>query len=555
MASNLLQTIRNVGRLTHIVNVFARHGFRKEIQRTELGEFVSLGADSEGASVREEMAWSQRLVLALEELGPTFVKLGQLLASREDLLPRHVLVELKRLQDRARPFSPELLDRVLSAEFGAKREDLFASISPVPLGAASIGQVHQAVLRDGREVVIKVQRPDIENVIRTDLSILAGIAKVLESAFEELRRVRLAVMVEELSRSLQAELDYLREAANTERAKKYFEAHESIYVPEVYRDFCTRRVLCLEFIKGRKLTRREPDTDYKDVVRSGVRAFMDMTFKLGVFHADLHPGNFMLMDDGRLAILDFGLTARLSRDIRETFALMFVALVHEDLDAFSRLYLDITVMEGECDRQQLEAEIRDTIDAAFSVRLSELQLGKLLLQVARISAAHRVTVSRDLVLFFRALVALETFARTLDPEFDILVEASNYAETLPVRGMTRAWLEHESLYILRDLQVLLRELPLTLKLLTRRAQTGQLAFRFESGDIEGLARELERASNRLTVALVMAALALSGSIMTFGGHKSDGSMLFTVGAVAIGAGMVLGVILLASAMRRPRRER
>ena len=559
MASTIAQKFRNVGRLTQIVNIFARYGFRKELQRSELADYLK-AEGTEGSEVtagnlpdsREELSGAKRLTMAFEELGPTFVKLGQLLASREDILPRNVVLEFKRLQDQVKPFSREQLDKIIATEFKGKHSEIFATLEYPPLGAASIGQVHRAILQNGREVVLKIQRPEVENLIRTDLSILAGLATVLEGAIPELRLLRPSIVVEELKKSLYAELDYFREAANTERMRALFEGNDEIHIPEILRDYSTRTVLCMEFIRGKKLTSLTAEDRPEHLVKVGVRAFLDMTFKFGMFHADLHPGNFIYLESGELAILDFGLTARLTREMRNTMSFMFLSLVNEDLETFSRLFIELTEAGMEVDRPALEAEIRDAVDTAFSLPLRDLQIGRLLMNVAKISAAKHAPVSRELVLFFRALIALESFGRTLDPGFQILREAGEYAKTLPARGMAKGFFENESLFMLRDSQALLRELPLTMRLLAKRLQAGNLSFRIQSDELGSLAREVDRASNRLSLALLLGALVLGSSIVTYGKQGKLFDSLATLGLMGFGIAAFLGLWLVVSILRSGR---
>jgi ubiquinone biosynthesis protein len=550
------QRFRNVGRITQIINVFVRYGFRKELQSTELKDYVDAAGRESG--VTEEpastLSGAQRLAMAFEELGPTFVKLGQLLAAREDVLPRHVVNELKRLQDRAKPMPFETIERILAEEF-PKFKDVFEAVESIPLGAASIGQVHKARLKDGRDVVVKVQRPEIDNLIKTDLSILKSIASFLESVIPEVRLLRPTVVVEELARSLQAELDYFREAGNTERMRALFDGHPRIYVPAIVREHCTRRVLCMEAISGRKLTGLDAETSPvppTELVRTGVQAFLDMTFKFGMFHADLHPGNFILMENGRLAILDFGLTARLTREVRNTLSFMFLALVREDLESFARLFMELTEQRPDTDSHTIEHEVREVVDTAFNLPLRELQIGRLFMQVARVAASGNAPVTRELVLFFRALIALESFGKSLDPNFEVLKEAVAYAKDLPGAQLNRKFLEQESVFMLRDSQALLKELPFTMRLLAKRLQAGSLHIRIQSDELIFLGKEIDRASNRMSLALFLGALVLGSSILTFDKQGRLYDSLSTLGLVGFGVAGFVGLWLAVSILRSGR---
>ncbi len=553
MATNLLQKMRNVSRLTQIINTLARFGFTKEIQTTELAELIKPDtASTETSGEAEEVSGPQRLRLAFDALGPTFVKLGQLLASREDLLPKAYIDELSRLQDNATPFDFDTLKEILAEEFDGREEQIFSSIDEKAIGAASIGQVHFATLSTGERVVLKVQRPNIEKLIRADLSILSGLSSIIESLVPDIQMLRPKVVIEELRRSLTAELDFFREAANTERMGHFFVGHPKIHIPKVYREHSTRRVLCLEAIDGDKLTGLTENKSHTDLVKTGVSAFMDMTFKFGVFHGDLHPGNFILMKSGKLAILDFGLTARLSRETRETLTLMFHALVQEDLESFSRLFVDLTENAYSLDRGPLEREIEEIVEAVLSRRFRDLQIGQLLMSVARVSASYEAPVSRELVLFFRALVALETFGKHLDPDFEILEVASEYASRIKAHAFSSGWLKDESVFLLRDSQALLRELPYTLRLVTKRFQSGEMSLQIASEQLSFLSREVDRASNRLSLALLLGALVIGSSIVTFGQKGAFFDSLASLGLVGFGAAGLVGLWLVVSILRSGR---
>ena len=364
--------------------------------------------------------------------------------------------------------------------------------------------------------------------------------------------LRPSVVVEELSRSLQAELDYFREAANTERMRSQFEGHEKVYIPLVYREFSSKHVLCMEAIEGQKLSSLNGDVDRTELVRTGVRAFLDMTFKYGMFHADLHPGNFICMNDGKLAIIDFGLTARLTRETRNTLLFMFLAMVREDYETFSRLFTELTETKSDTDLQTIQSEVRDAVEASLNLPMRELQIGKLFMQVARTAASCNAPVSRELVLFFRALIALESFGKSLDPNFEILKEAVSYSKSLPGSQINRKFLEQESIFLLRDTQALLKELPFTMRLVTKRIQAGNFNVKFQSEDLSQLGREMERASQRMSLALFLGAILLASSILTFGKEGKIFDSLASLGLFGFGIAAIIGFWLMISILKSGR---
>ncbi|MBX9703162.1 MAG: hypothetical protein K2X39_03320, partial [Silvanigrellaceae bacterium] len=554
MSSSLFQKFRNVGRLTSIVNIFARYGFKREIQRTELGDLLGGSSESNDSPCTENLGYNraQRLVMAFEELGPTFVKLGQMLSNREDLLPKNYVDELKRLQDNVKPFVKEQVDKILQQELSQSQRDQIEYFEYEPVGSASIGQVHRARLKDGRDVVFKIQRPDIVTVINNDLSILMGLASVLQIALPELKLIAPKTIVEELEKSLYLELDYQREAFNTDRMRQFFIGHKNIYIPEVYHEFSSSKILCLENVCGRKLTTLSIDQAFHHLVKIGVEAFLDMTFQYGLFHADLHPGNFILMNSGKLAILDFGLTAKLSRQTRQTMTYMFLAMSKNDVESCAHFFIELTHLYDESLREDLESEIEDILDLAISMPSKDIQLGRLLMKIAKVSASKQAPVARELILFFKALIALENFGRSLDPQFQILKLAFDYANERSLSSFNKEWFKQNSTIILRDSEVLMRELPFTIRSIIKRIQSGSLGFQMKSEELFQLSREIDRFSSRLSLSILLGSIILGSSIATYGKQDKLYDSIATLGMIGFGVAILLALGLVIEILRSGR---
>jgi ubiquinone biosynthesis protein len=555
------QKLKNVGRFTTILNVLVRYGFRNELQKTELAHLLNETGEAEHHQESQNTSKytvAKRLVAAFEELGPTFVKFGQLLAAREDVFPKAFVSEFKKLQDNAKPISFETIQKTLQAELSQEVFQNFEHIDEIPLGSASIGQVHKARLRGGKEVVLKIQRPEIETVVRTDISLLFGLAQFLENIVPEMKTLRPTVVLDELQRALFAELDYFKEAANTEKVRQNFLNEPTIHIPEVFREYSSKHVLCMEYMKGVKLTDLKPGTEQIPVVQKGVFAFLDMAFQHGLFHADLHPGNFLLLGKGEnlvLAIIDFGLTARLSRHMREILMCLFMSLVQEDLETFSRLFLELLEQEDESPTAGLELKMRDIVDAALARPLNQIQVGRLLMQIAQLCASHHAPVSRDLVLFFRALIALESFGKTLAPQFNVLFEAKKYGEQFSGSQFSKnfsRFLAQDSFLLMRDSQALLKELPSTLRALSKRIHSGQINLKVKSEEILFLAKEVDRASNRLSLALMLGALVLASSLLTYDKEGRYFENLPLMGLIGFGVAGFLGIWLILGILRSGR---
>jgi ubiquinone biosynthesis protein len=553
MPSNILQKFRNVTRLTHIVNILARYGFKKEIQQADLSELLqSSDSDTPEHPKITHYSRAQRLAMAFEELGPTFVKLAQMLAAREDLLSKNYREEFKRLQDRVKPLPKETVKKIFHNEFNPELFSEIESISEKPIGSASIGQVHHAVLKNGHQVVFKIQRPEIAALIHNDLAILMALASILETALPELRLLRPTVIVSELKRSLAHELDYSREAANTERMRQFFKNYKEIEIPEIYYKFCTSKILCMSFIQGSKLTGKVHLKNPSSVIRIGLGAFFDMTFHFGIFHGDLHPGNFILVNEKKLAILDFGSTIRLKKDLRNTMAFLFYSLSKQELETCARLFLELTEKDSLTSSEKLEYEMIDIFDQLISTPSQEVHFGKILMRIARLCAHHNAPISKELILFFRALISLETFGKSLDPQFQFLQFANEYAASSPLFQFDKKWLERNLELALHDSGAFLKDLPITLRILAKKLQNGSLAFQFKSEDVSLLSRELDRASNRLSLAILLGSIVLGSSIATYGKQGRLYDSLATFGLIGFGIAVVLGLWLITGIIRSGR---
>ena len=468
------------------------------------------------------------------------------------LLPKSYVEEFKRLCDKVKPINKEIIEKTLENELPAHLLEEIEFFDFNPIGSASIGQVHKALLKGGSSVVFKIQRPDIDIAINNDLAILMTIASILETALPELKLLRPTIIVAELRRSLLNELDYSREAANTERMRQFFKNHENIHIPVINYKFCTSKILCMSEVTGKKFTESNIIDGGHNLVKIAVEAFLDMTFQFGIFHGDLHPGNLIKMDDGKLGILDFGLTVRLKRDLRNTLAFMFYSLSKHDIETCARLFVELTEKDDLTLSSQLESEISEILDNIISLPIQDLHLGRTLMRIARISANRNAPLERDLILFFRALIALETFGRSVDPKFQILNFATEYYEKNSLFQFDKKWFERNIGLAMHDSGAFIKDLPITLRILAKKLQSGTLAFQFKSEDIIFLTRELDRASNRLSLAILLGSIVLGSSIATYGKQGKLYDFLATFGLIGFGTAVILGLWLIIGIIRSGR---
>lgn len=487
---------KNVGRASEILSVFARHGFEDLVHRMKLERLLRPRADK--ARGDRNMPAHVRLRTAFEELGPTFVKLGQLLATRPDLIPEHFIEEFEKLQDNVASVPFAEIQKFVETELKAPLTEVFAEFDREPMAAASIGQVHGARLKSGEKVAVKVQRPGIEPLIQNDVSILRGIAALLESYVPEAKPLNPVGLVEEFFRTILFELDFLVESNNIRRIQKNLAHLPKIRVPKVHLALSTSRVLVLERFEGIRFSDRkaivEAGINPMDIVAVGSDAFFHMVMQDGLFHADLHAGNLFVLADGSIGLIDFGIVGRLSRRSQDAIISMFTALVDEDYETVASEYLDLCQSTGSTDVGALQKDLMDLISPYVGMRLGQVNVGRLLLRSTAIAARHNLQVPRELMLLFKALVTIEALGKRLEPEFDILQQGTKQARQVLALRYSKERIIRDLLVVGRDLQVLAERIPrLGKRFLRQWAQNG---FTFETcnADVARVARSVRQFS-------------------------------------------------------------
>ena len=374
----------------------------------------------------------QDLRQALETLGPIFVKFGQVLSTRRDLLPLDIADELARLQDRVPPFPPELAIAEIERSLGNPVARLFASFEESPVASASIAQVHLATLHDGREVAVKVLRPRVEEAIAKDLALLETAASLVERRWPEGRRLKPRQVVAEFARHLDEELDLMREAGNASQLRRNFEGSPLLLVPEVHWDLCAQRVMVMERMRGTPISQvqalREKGIDIPALARAGVEIFFTQVFRDGFFHADMHPGNILVADDGRYVALDFGIMGTLTDVDRDYLARNFLAFFNRDYRRVAQAHLDAGWAPPETRVDAFEAAIRSVCEPIFARPLKDISFGRLLLRLFQTSRRFNIEIQPQLVLLQKTLLNIEGLGRELDPELDLWRTAKPYLE-------------------------------------------------------------------------------------------------------------------------------
>jgi len=508
--------IRDLRRLANILRIAVEKGWGHYVERLRLKGYLPKGAVETGAAGVSD---AQRLRAALEELGPTFVKFGQMLSVRQDLFPEGVIRELQKLQDAVPPFPGGQARRIVEEELGQPVSQLFATFDETPLAAASVAQVHTAALPDGTAVVVKVQRPGIGQVIETDLEILFHVARLLHALVPESRRYDPLGLVEEFSATILRELDFRLEGHNADRFRENFGDDPSVYVPQVFWELSTRRVLTMERSLGHKIVTEFPaDAEQRRrLAETQARLFLTQIFEHGFFHGDPHPGNVFVMDDGRLCFHDFGIVGRLSPRDQNNLRQLFLALLIRDAEWMADVYFDMGVAAAGVDREAFMRDLDESLEQYYVAAAHAYSFAEILHQFIRLGQRHQIRVPRELLLVAKAFMAVESLARSLDPAFNMIAALQAYAprmisrQALPDFNRTGSLIKAYRAF--SALQMAASGLPDMLAKGVRQWQKGEAALRLHHNQLEGLEQHIDRASNRLSFSLIIAAVVIGSSIV------------------------------------------
>ncbi|PPU78839.1 2-polyprenylphenol 6-hydroxylase [Xanthomonas cucurbitae] len=554
-----LGTVRDLGRLQEIAAVLIRYGFGDIVRRIGLADVLERAGkllqwgNAEG---RLRMSAAMRVRRALEELGPTFVKLGQVLATRVDLLPPDWIDELSELQNAvpALPFA-QVLPQLVAA-LGAEPDSVFARLDEQPLAAASLAQTHRAWLADGTPVVLKIRRPGIGDTIEADLRLLARLADIVETRAPDLKRYRPAEVVQQFTVSLRRELDFAAECRNAERIAADFAHDPQVVVPAVYWQWTCESLNVQDFIDGipgRDLQAVDAaGLDRKALARAGAGIVLKMVLQNGCFHADPHPGNIFYLRDGRIAVIDFGMVGRVSEQRRFQVAQLLHGMVSQDAEAVIDVLLEWAGASLEIDEPRLQQDIGAFIDQYRGVPLKELRIGAMLGDVTAILRDHSLPLPSDLALMIKAFLTLEGMGRQLDPDFDMATEAQPYLERVVLQRYAPNAMLRRGRRTVTGAIDLIGDLPRDLKRLIQAARRGKLQLQVETRALREFGEQVDRAANRLTMGIVTAALVIGSSIVMNSVGGSASRWLLGLGVSGfIGAGLC-GIWILFSIWRSRR---
>ena len=535
--------LRVISRLLQIQRVLVRHRLDEIITATHLFRpfrFAFLLSPATWFRRERPASRGERLRLALEELGPIFMKFGQMLSTRRDLLPRDIADELEKLQDRVPPFAGSEARRIVETAYGRPLTEVFAAFDEQPLAAATIAQVHPARLKDGKEVVVKIVRPGIRALIQRDLEVLFAFAELANRYWSDAHRLRPAELVREYQKTILDELDLMREAANAAQLRRNFADSRLLYVPEVYWDYCRRNVMVMERLHGvlisdmAELQRR--GANIQRLAENGVEIFFTQAFRHNFFHADMHPGNiFVLLDDPehpRYAAVDFGIVGTLDPRDQHYLAENFLAFFERDYRRIAQLHIDSGWIPAHVRVDELEAAVRTVCEPIANKPLKEISFGQVLISLFEAAQRFDAQMQPQLMLIQKTLLQIEGVGRQLYPDLDLW----KTAQPLLRQWMAERWSLRAIVKDVRaqlpDFTQALRQLPPLMENLIQRAADGRFSLPVDAHHLEQLRRDLREEARRRDVTLIALTAILAGVVwLAFGRHPTWPGIVVAVGGV------------------------
>jgi len=512
--------IKNIRRVREIVNILALHGFGFIVESIGLSWLVTFGGRLKYLSriiSKAHYTFPERARMVLEDLGPTFVKFGQLLSVRPDLIPWEFTREFSKLLDEARAVPFEEIEKVLRKELGNDWRSYFESIDENPFKSASLSQVYRARLKDGRDVVVKVQRPGIREIVKHDLDIITYIVERLTKEVPELKTYNLTGIIRELKKTINRELNFFLEAANTDRIRDFLMSLGYIVIPDIVWELTTTSVITLEYIEGRSLkdilNNGCEGIDGKEVAQRLINAFLKMIFEEGFFHTDPHPGNILVTEDGRIVLLDCGQVTVISENTKRIFAKVLYALVNKEAGDVSRQIEKYFIIEDEEKIEGLREDIDYIIKKYYGLPLKYVNISDLGNEIADVAREHHLRVPQDLVLFAKTIATLESECRILDPELDVISITKPYAYELIKRQSSPKQLYRNFLDFAFSSAELLYELPEQLHFILTKIRKGTLKMEFHHRGLDELIYSIDTSSRRLSLAMIITGLVIGSSFL------------------------------------------
>jgi ubiquinone biosynthesis protein len=550
--------LKRLRRFQHVINVLVKHGFGEMLARVRVWESGAIERRllHRKTGMPAELTQPQRIRLALEELGPTFIKMGQILSTRPDLVSPEIITELKKLQYSVHFVSADIIRKIVETELGRPISEVFDSFDDEPLAAASLAQVHRAVLK-GKHVVLKVQRPNILETAETDIEIMRSLAALAERYSPTLHLINPVGIVEEFAQQINKELDFLMEAHNALRFAQNFAQDKSIHVPKIYLDFCSKRLVTMEFLDGINIaeTRRLVDEKYdlRRISSRGATVGFKAIFQYGFFHADPHPGNVLVLPGDVIGLVDFGMMATMSMRDRERLAKLVYFISMRDDKQVARALNELMESEDVIPAEELEPAMSAIIREYGDLPTRELRLANMLFAMIRAIIAHGGTLRPQLLWITKSIAVQEEIARSLNADFSLMEVGRPYAQKVLDQKLNPLHHPKDLYYWLIDAIDLVKDLPYDAGIIMREIRKGRIKIEFEHVGLEPIQRSMDRMSNRGSLTNIIVALLISSSLIVLAKIPPFIGNIALLGFIGYVFASILGLVLIASVLLRGRR--
>lgn len=551
----LLKRFRNLTRLREIANVLSRHGFSYLFDQAGLQNLLHRRSVAEGAERQGKLTTPQRMFLAINELGPTFIKIGQIISTRPDLVPWPYLEQLEKLQDMVPPFPAEQVEEIFRQDQQKSLTEVFVDFEPVPIASASIAQVHRARLMTGESVVIKVQRPDIQRVIEMDLEILFGLARLLEARTVWGKHYGLVDTLEEFAQALRAELDFTSEGRNADRFYNLFADDPGVVIPKVYWEYSSRRFLVMEYIDGIKMTAteqlRSEGFDLQQIGRNFVNAILRQIYVFGFFHSDPHPGNLAVMPGAKIVFMDFGQVGRVDELTREKAVNLVLAMVRYDVDDVMRGLLDIGVVRRKVNRTALRRDLNRLQQKYYGMPVAQIEVGVALQELVDLSYRYEIKIPAEFALAIKCLVTSEGVLQQLDPEISLLELAEPFARRIVRQRMAPKEIQRSLTRAALEFWNVTHRVPKQVENVLGLMEEGELKVQLEHQNLHRFSGRLNIMANRLALSVLIGSLIIGSSLIV---NRAPGAFLSRLPIAEIGyiAAAAMGFWLVVSIFRSGR---
>ncbi len=515
----LNRNIRTIRRYRQIVKILIKYGLDHVLEFFNLSQFVARSRRvlRRNGSTIAQLSPAERMRLAMEELGPSFIKLGQVLSTRPDVIPRNFVDEFAKLQDNVPSFPFEEVKAQIRLELGQEAENFFSYLEPVPVAAASIAQVHRARLISGEDVVVKVRRPGIVEVVETDIDVLMGLAFLMERHMPGSDIYDPVGLVKEFARTIRREMDFSREGHTIEKIRENFGNDATMYFPKVYWQETGRSVLTMEYIDGIKVSDiaaiERAGLDRKLIARRGADAFLKMVLEHGFFHGDPHPGNVLILPGNVICLLDYGIVGRLDAQLKGYLTDILLAILKRDVDEVISLLSYSGEIGENLNTRALKRDLSEFIDSYYEIPLQEIEVGKMLAEFIDIITTFHIKFQPDLMLLAKSLVIVEGMGRELDPDFDMVEHLRPFMEQAVREKMSPGRFARDMGNTLMSYVNLTRSLPREIREILHRINRNKFKIDLEHRGLDRFSKELDKSINRLSFSLIIAALIIGSSIV------------------------------------------